>query len=146
MSMNTIDADLGDYKPAKCALWVTIGRATAGLKPWMLLIDAPTYTEKLMIHLVGSPTAYRVEKRFWTDYDENRVEYWAYLGDIPNSDTVYDKIIQAGEGAEIDNDDPSYNCQDYILDVLEELERLKIVSKRNSVYRENKWNLESKKE
>ncbi|GLA31865.1 hypothetical protein AnigIFM63326_010777 [Aspergillus niger] len=107
---------------ATCYLYVIIVPGDGELKHWILYIDAPTWTEKPMVHLVGSPTYYRVEARFLTRNDERRIIKRVNLCDIPNAQNVYDDIIDAGEWAEIDNQDPSYNSQIYILELLDDLE------------------------
>ncbi|CAK42517.1 hypothetical protein AlacWU_02471 [Aspergillus niger] len=113
---------------ATCYLYVIIVPGDGELKHWILCIDAPTWTEKPMVHLVGSPTYYRVEARFLTRNDERRIIKRVNLCDIPNAQNVYDDIIDAGEWAEIDNQDPSYNSQIYILELLDDLEHRGIVS------------------
>ncbi|KAI2971422.1 hypothetical protein CBS147323_2804 [Aspergillus niger] len=113
---------------ATCYLYVIIVPGDGELKHWILYIDAPTWTEKPMVHLVGSPTYYRVEARFLTRNDERRIIKRVNLCDIPNAQNVYDDIIDAGEWAEIDNQDPSYNSQIYILELLDDLEHRGIVS------------------
>ncbi|PYH55331.1 uncharacterized protein BO96DRAFT_413227 [Aspergillus niger CBS 101883] len=127
---------------ATCYLYVIIVPGDGELKHWILCIDAPTWTEKPMVHLVGSPTYYRVEARFLTRNDERRIIKRVNLCDIPNAQNVYDDIIDAGEWAEIDNQDPSYNSQIYILELLDDLEHRGIVSMNDPRYREGKIELE----
>ncbi|GCB27648.1 vegetative incompatibility protein HET-E-1 [Aspergillus awamori] len=140
-SEDSEDSDLSNGQPeenyiylddlptlATCYLYVIIVPGDGELKHWILYIDAPTWTEKPMVHLVGSPTYYRVEARFLTRNDERRIIKRVNLCDIPNAQNVYDDIIDAGEWAEIDNQDPSYNSQIYILELLDDLEHRGIVS------------------
>ena len=129
-----------------CYVYVAILPGDGVLKHWMLYIDAPTYTEKPIIHLVGSPDSYRVETRFLTDEDEDNFIDRVNLCDIPNRQGVYDAIINAGERARVNNQGPSYNSQVYILRLLRTLEKRRIVSNKDPKYKEAKKKLKRKQQ
>lgn len=67
-----------------------------------------------------------------------------YLCDVPNS--KINAIVRAAENTTIHNEIPGYNCQDYVLDLLDALQEEGIVSRNDANYRKNRKTVESKQE
>jgi len=55
-------------------------------------------------------------------------------------------IKDAAETAVIHNESPGYNCQDYVLDLLDDLEEKNIIDGNNANYRKNKGAVTGKQE
>ncbi|KAJ9214762.1 hypothetical protein DTO166G4_3594 [Paecilomyces variotii] len=94
-------------------------------KHWALFIDGPTHTDKTILNIMGSSTRYRFEMRTSNPRQEQNLLELFYLCDVDTSRT--NTIKHIAENAVIHNEYPGYNCQDYVLDVLEELESRGIV-------------------
>ena len=55
-------------------------------------------------------------------------------------------IKEAGKNAVIHNESPGYNCQDYVIELLDELEAQGIIDGENGEYENRKENVKSKQE
>ncbi|KAJ9195208.1 hypothetical protein DTO164E3_6969 [Paecilomyces variotii] len=95
-------------------------------KHWALFIDGPTNADKTILNIMGSSTRYRFEMRTSNPRQEQNLLELFYLCDIDTSRISAIKHIAENEVV-IHNEYPGYNCQDYVLEVLEELESRGIV-------------------
>lgn len=57
-----------------------------------------------------------------------------------------DAIKDAAQNAPIHNEYPGYNCQDYVLDLLDDLEEKGIIDKKDKKYQQKKEIVKSKQE
>lgn len=55
-------------------------------------------------------------------------------------------IEDAAENMTIHNEAPGYNCQDYVLELLDDLEERGFIDKEDADYRKNRMALERKQE
>lgn len=105
-------------------------------KHWSLFIDGPTDAEQTIVHIMGSSTNYRFDKRESNARKSAALSELIYLCDVPNSKTTM--IIEVAEKAPIHNEFPGYNCQDYVLDLLDDLEGRRIINGNDSNYKNQK--------
>ncbi|BCS00209.1 uncharacterized protein AKAW2_50550A [Aspergillus luchuensis] len=113
-------------------------------KHWSLFIDGPTDPEKIILHIMGSSTRYRFEMRNSNArYSATLIEL-VYLCHVDNS--KINAIKDAAQKMTIPNEHPGYNCQDYILELLDQLEEEKIIDRSNASYKRNRKKVEDKQE
>ncbi|KAK2817688.1 hypothetical protein FQN49_007960 [Arthroderma sp. PD_2] len=113
-------------------------------KHWSLFVDGPTDNDKFIFHIMGSSTRYRFEMR---KSDANKSASLVEL--IKLCDVDFSKIgiiQQAAENAVIHNEYPGYNCQDYVLELLGDLENQGCVDGKDPSYKKQKQLAKSKQE
>ncbi|KAF4235220.1 hypothetical protein CNMCM8980_003605 [Aspergillus fumigatiaffinis] len=130
--------------PSTSGLYVAIYEDGGVYKHWSLFIDGPTALEKTIVHIVGSSTRYRFQERNSNARESASLVEMVYLCDVPNS--KINAIVRAAEKTIIHNEFPGYNCQDYVLDLLDALEEEGIVSPNDANYKKNRKTVESKQE
>ncbi|KAI2844078.1 hypothetical protein CBS147321_7948 [Aspergillus niger] len=113
-------------------------------KHWSLFIDGPTDPEKTILHIMGSSTRYRFEMRNSNARNSTTLLELVYLCHVDNS--KISAIKDAAQEITIHNEAPGYNCQDYILELLDELEEKKIIDRSNASYKRNRKKVEDKQE
>lgn len=125
-------------------LYVAIYNDGGVYKHWSLFIEGPTDLEKTILHIMGSSTRYRFEMRNSNARDSATLFELVYLCHVDNS--KISAIKDAARNMVIHNEAPGYNCQDYILELLDELEEKKIVDRSNASYKRNRQKVEGKQE
>lgn len=125
-------------------LYVAIYDDGGVYKHWSLFIDGPTDDEKIILHIMGSSTRYRFDKRNSNARESASLVEMVYLCDVQNS--KIDAITDAAENATIHNEFPGYNCQDYILELLDDLEEKGIINRNDAGYKRNRKTVEGKQE
>lgn len=130
--------------PSTSGLHVAIYDDGGVYKHWGLFIDGPTKSEKIILHIVGSSTRYRFDKRESNARESASLVEMVYLCDV--YDSKIGPIKDAAEKATIHNEAPGYNCQDYILELLDDLEEKGIINCNDAKYKKNRENVESKQE
>ncbi|EFE42344.1 hypothetical protein TRV_02950 [Trichophyton verrucosum HKI 0517] len=118
-----------------------------GIKHWSLFIDAEEKPAKTLIHLLGARQRYFRDVRTPTPSDARNsgsvVELCA-LCEIDADKT--EAIKNIAWGTPVRNEELDYSCQDFVLDVLEGLERADIVDAGNPDYQRNKGIVKAKRE
>jgi hypothetical protein len=76
--------------------------------------------------------------------ESTRLAEMVYLCDVDASDIP--AIKDAAENAVIHNESPGYNCQDYVLELLDALEEHGIIDNSDANYITNRETLEGKQE
>lgn len=130
--------------PSTSGLHVAIYNDGGVYKHWSLFIDGPTDLEKTILHIMGSSTRYRFEMRNSNARNSASLLELVYLCHVDNSKV--NAIKDAARNMTIHNEAPGYNCQDYILELLDELEEKNIVDRRNPSYKNNRQKVEGKQE
>lgn len=127
-------------------LHVAIHENDSGVyKHWSLFIDGPTDTEKIELNIKGSSTSYYFEMMESSNARESAsLLELIHLYDADAS--TIGVIKDAGRNATIHNEYPGYNCQDYVLELLDELEAKGIIDGKDAKYRKNRKIVESKQE
>ncbi|KAB8212860.1 hypothetical protein BDV33DRAFT_186010 [Aspergillus novoparasiticus] len=130
--------------PSTSGLHVAIYDDGGVYKHWSLFLDGPTDLEKIILHIMGSSTRYRFEMRNSNARNSSSLLELVYLCHVDNS--KINDIKDAAQKMTIHNEAPGYNCQDYILELLDELEEKNIVDRRNQSYKSNRKKVEDKQE
>lgn len=131
--------------PSPVGLHVAIYKEDEGVyKHWGLFVDGPTKDEKIVFQIEGSSTRFRFEREFSNPRTSEGLLELIYLCHVPVDNIG--AIDQAAEGATIHNEYPGYNCQDYVLELLGDLERKGLIDGGDVRYRKQKDLVESKQE
>lgn len=93
---------------------------------------------------MGSSTRYRFETRNSDARQSNSLVELVYLCDVDPS--KISAIKDAAKNAVIHNEYPGYNCQDYVLELLDDLEGKGIIDRNHANYTQNKEYLKGKQE
>nr|POE61838.1 hypothetical protein CFP56_73142 [Quercus suber] len=111
-------------------------------KHWTLFYDGPSDEEKFIFNIMGSSTRYRYEKR---QSDARASATLLELVTICRVDVSKLSIIEdLAQTAEIHNEAPGYNCQDYVLELLDALENNDVINGQDKKYRKSRAILEAK--
>lgn len=113
-------------------------------KHWALFIDGPTDPEKIILNIMGSSTRYRFEMRNSNAREEAALLELVYLCHVDNS--KINAITDVAQEITIHNEAPGYNCQDYILQLLDELEEKEVLDHGDTSYIQNRKKIEDKQE
>ncbi|KAE8153563.1 hypothetical protein BDV25DRAFT_149090 [Aspergillus avenaceus] len=105
-------------------LHVAIYENEGVFKHWTLLVTGSTH-ETIILNIMGSSTRYRFEMRGPDERESRDIIEMIHLCDVDASATG--AIIDAAENLEIHNEFPGYNYQDYVLDLLDDLENRGII-------------------
>ncbi|GAD97700.1 conserved hypothetical protein [Paecilomyces variotii No. 5] len=113
-------------------------------KHWALFIDSPSDADKTILNIMGSSGRYRFEMRTSNARQEQHLMELFYLCDVDVSHMNTVKNI--AEGAVIHNEYPGYNCQDYVLELLDEMESKGIIDVEETAYVQRKDELKLRQE
>ncbi|GJP97641.1 hypothetical protein CBS147343_6682 [Aspergillus niger] len=131
--------------PQTSGLHVAIFQNHDGVyKHWGLFLDGPTKLEKTVFQIMGSSTRYYFEKLNSDARESADLLGLVHLCDVANSHA--NAIEDAAENMTIHNEAPGYNCQDYVLELLDDLEERGFIDKEDADYRKNRMALERKQE
>ncbi|CAG8029917.1 unnamed protein product [Penicillium salamii] len=125
-------------------LYVAIYRDEGVYKHWGLFIDGPTENQRLVLHVEGSSTRFRFDRKFSNARSSQRLSELIHLCDVPISNIA--AIDQAAEQAPIHNQYPGYNCQDYVLELLDDLETRRLINGMDAMYKRQKALVAGKQE
>ncbi|KAM5430995.1 hypothetical protein McanMca71_006585 [Microsporum canis] len=93
---------------------------------------------------MGSSTRYRYEMRDSNARDSKTLVELIHLCDVDTSQ--FDAIKEAAETAIIHNEHSGYNCQDYVLELLDALEDRGCIDGNDTAYQERKETVKAKQE
>lgn len=113
-------------------------------KHWSLFVNGPTDAEQTVLHIMGSSTNYRFEMRASDARKSATLSELIYLCDVPIAKVT--SIKEAARQAPIHNEYPGYNCQDYVLDLLDDLEGKRIINGNDANYKKKKEVVKSRQE
>lgn len=113
-------------------------------KHWSFFIDGPTEAEKIILHAMGSSTRYRFEMRNSNARESATLFEMVHICDVDPS--MIRAIKDTAKKAVIHNESPGYNCQDYVLELLDALEEKDIIDGNNADYKRKKRALKGKQE
>lgn len=125
-------------------LYVAIYKDEGVYKHWSLFVDGPTNAEKTILHIMGSSTRYRFEMRNSDAKSSASLSELISLCDVPVSKVG--AVKEAASKAPIHNEYAGYNCQDYVLDLLDDLEAKNIIDGKDAAYKKKKEVVKSKQE
>ncbi|KAL4914311.1 hypothetical protein BDW62DRAFT_145115 [Aspergillus aurantiobrunneus] len=116
-----------------------------GIMHWSLYIEAENSADKTVVHVIGARQRYFPQIR--TPSDARNSTSLIELCPLCEIDaTKIEAVKNIAYETPIRNDEADYSCQDFVLDVLERLERQLIVNRANSDYRRNKAALSAKRQ
>ncbi|OJD16821.1 hypothetical protein AJ78_03064 [Emergomyces pasteurianus Ep9510] len=131
--------------PSTAGLNVAIYNDTGVYKHWLLFIDGPTEAEKFILQAMGSSGQYRFEMENLDAHKLLNLSEMVHLCDVDTSEIS--AITDAAKTAiVIRNEYPGYNCQDYVLDLLDGLEEKNIIDAKDENYRKSKEIVKGKQE
>lgn len=117
-------------------LYVAIYKDEGVYKHWGLFIDGPTENQQIVLHVEGSSTRFRFDRKFSNPRYSTKLYELIHLCSVPISNIA--AIDQAAEQAPIHNQYPGYNCQDYVIELLNDLERRRLINGRDANYQGQK--------
>jgi len=124
-------------------LYVAVYTGTV-YKHWSIYMDGALEEDKTILHIMGSSGNYRFETRNHDPRRSARLIELLHLSDVAVSKVG--AIKEIAQNMTIHNNAPGYNCQDYVLDVLDELESESIIDDKDAGYKTKKKNLKAKQE
>lgn len=130
--------------PSSVSLYVAIHDDGGIYKHWSLFIDGPSASDKTIFQAMGSSGRYRFETensnpRLW----ETLAELF-YVCDVDESDTI--AVKNTAKQVPIRDESPSWNCQDYVLDLLDALEEGRVIEGEDAGYQRRKSDLRRKQD
>lgn len=130
--------------PSIVGLYVAISEGEGVFKHWALFIDGPTNQERIVLQVEGSSTRFRFERKISNARTSSELLELIPLCDVPTANIA--AIDHAAGEAPIHNEHPGYNCQDYVLELLDEIEARGLVDGGNMEYKKQKAHVNSKQE
>lgn len=94
-------------------------------KHWSLFIEGEKDADKNLFHAVGSQCHFRFEEQQSDARNSKSISELFAICEIDGSRVQ--AVRNIAKAVPIRNDDPTWNCQDYVLDLLDELENNNIV-------------------
>ncbi|KAI9043717.1 uncharacterized protein KD926_003067 [Aspergillus affinis] len=113
-------------------------------KHWGLFIDGPTAEQKIDLQVEGSTNRFRFDRKL-----ENALTTDGIVGLIPLCEVPLSSIgaiDQAAAEAPIHNPYTGYNCQDYVVDLLDSLEEMELTNGKDAKCQASKSLVLSKQE
>ena len=105
-------------------------------KHWAMFVDGPT---KTVLNALGSSTRYYFDTSTADPRASPDLLELIHMSDV--SIRNISTIQQIAESLPIRNEYPGYNCQDYVLELLDELEVKQIIDGTNMIYKGKKMEL-----
>lgn len=130
--------------PSTIGLYVAIYHNDGVYKHWSLFVDGPKDDEKFRLHVMGSSQRYRFEMRTSDARKSASLAELIHLYDVDISKVG--PIKTAARNAVIHNEFAGYNCQDYVLELLDDLEKKDIIDGADASYRRKKGIVKAKQE
>lgn len=125
-------------------LFITIYEDDGVFKHWAIFIDADKAEDKTILQVMGSDGRFRYEPNASDARDLPGLLELHFLCavDVSKIDTIKDIAAKSP----VQNEIKGWNCQDYVFDVLEVLERKGAVNAHDGTYRRQKNCLKGKQE
>ncbi|KAK2846321.1 hypothetical protein FQN49_005845 [Arthroderma sp. PD_2] len=109
-----------DTRPMQVSIYAAIFDDGCVFKHWALFVDGPTPSTKLILNTMGSESRFRYEQRTANAREDETLLELHRICDIDASKVP--DIAGIAEKVPIRNDIPSWNCQDFVFDVVNALE------------------------
>ncbi|CDM34105.1 unnamed protein product [Penicillium roqueforti FM164] len=108
------------------SIYVAISASEGVYKHWGVFIDAPREEDKMFLQVAGSDGRFRYE--------------------LETTDVRQSERLTVASQATVHNEIRGWNCQDYVLDLLEALEKEGMVNGKDAGYKKQKGLLHGKQE
>ncbi|KAJ5486972.1 hypothetical protein N7530_001272 [Penicillium desertorum] len=126
------------------SIYVAISISDGVYKHWGVFIDAPGEKDKIFLQVAGSDGRFRYEMETTDVRQSERLVELLHLYDVDVAKINSIKTIASQ--VTVHNDIRGWNCQDYVLDLLEALEKEAIVNSKDAGYKTQKDLLQGKQE
>lgn len=126
------------------SIYVAIYNDGGVYKHWGLFIDEPQEADKMLLHVKGSDGRFRYEPEARDARRSASLVELVYLCGV--NVTKISAIKSAASKVIVHNEVRGWNCQDYVLDLLDALEKEAIVSNQDAGYRNQKILVRGKQE
>lgn len=113
-------------------------------KHWSLFIEGEQDADKFLLHAVGSKGRFRFEERNANARQSHSISDVFQLCDVDTS--LVGRVKEIARAVPIRNNVEVWNCQDYVLDLLELLEEANVVPRENARYQTRKKELKLKQD
>jgi hypothetical protein len=130
--------------PSTISLYVAIYNDGGVYKHWSLFLDGPKKADKRIFHVMGSDGNFRYDTKNTNARRSQSLLELVYLGEVKASDA--DRIEDIARRLPVQNNMSGWNCQDYVLDLLEALEEAGIIDGEDSNYKGKKDTVRGKQE
>ncbi|KAJ5107477.1 hypothetical protein N7456_004152 [Penicillium angulare] len=114
-------------------IYVALYEDDGAYKHWRLFVDGPTQHEKKILQVMGSSQRYYLDPLNIDARDLPQLLEMIHICDVPTA--KIESIEKAGAEAVVHNEFPGYNCQDYVLELLDELEARQIINGGDANYK-----------
>jgi hypothetical protein len=126
------------------SIYVAISISDGVYKHWGVFIDVPGEEDKIFLQVAGSDGRFRYEMETTDVRQSERLVELIHIYDVDVAKINSIKTI-AGQ-VTVHNEIRGWNCQDYVLDLLEALEQEAIVDSKDGVYQTQKDSIRGKQE
>ncbi|KGO70380.1 hypothetical protein PITC_014930 [Penicillium italicum] len=126
------------------SICVAISASEGVYKHWGVFIDAPREEDKVFLQVAGSDGRFRYELETRDVRQSERLVELLPLYDVNVAEI--NSIKTVASQVTIHNEIRGWNCQDYVLDLLEALEKEAIVNSEDARYKKQKDLLHRKQE
>ncbi|KAJ5468089.1 hypothetical protein N7475_005841 [Penicillium sp. IBT 31633x] len=125
-------------------IYVAISLGDGVYRHWGLFIDAPQDEDKILLQAAGSDSRFRYESEMKDSRNSEGLVELIPLCDVDLAEITCIKTIASQ--VTIHNDIRGWNCQDYVLDLLEALEKQQVVDSKDTTYQKQKRLVSSRQE
>ncbi|KAJ5499598.1 hypothetical protein N7453_008649 [Penicillium expansum] len=126
------------------SIYVAISASEGVYKHWGIFIDGPREKDKIFLQVAGSDGRFRYELETRDVRQSERLVELLPLYDVNVAEI--NSIKTVASQVTIHNEVRGWNCQDYVLDLLEVLEKESIVNSKDARYKRQKDLLHGKQE
>ncbi|KAJ6187910.1 hypothetical protein N7519_002818 [Penicillium mononematosum] len=126
------------------SIYVAISISDGVYKHWGVFIDAPGEEDKFFLQVAGSDGRFRYEMETTDVRQSERLVELIHLYDVDVA--KIDSIKTIASQVTVHNEIRGWNCQDYVLDLLEALEQEAIGNSKDAGYKTQKDFLQGKQE
>lgn len=141
----TLLAALSSWKmPSTVEIYAALYDNQAFFKHWAFIIDIDGAEADVVLHAVGCEGQFRFETKDSNVRNSKSLAELVYIATIPESQV--EKVKEVAQNLPIRNDVNVWNCQDYVLDLLDALEQEAILDKNDGRYKNRKTALRGKQD
>ncbi|OQE47429.1 hypothetical protein PENCOP_c001G07666 [Penicillium coprophilum] len=125
-------------------IYAAISTSDGVYKHWGIFIDAPQEEDKVLLQVTGSDGRFRYELEIRDVRQSKKLLELLPLYDMDVA--KIDSIKSVASQVTVHNEIRGWNCQDYVLDLLEALEKEGIGNSKDASYKKQKNLLHGKQE
>ncbi|KAJ5835184.1 hypothetical protein N7447_001210 [Penicillium robsamsonii] len=126
------------------SIYASISNSDGVYKHWGVFINAPRDEDKVLLQVTGSDGRFRYELETRDVRQSEKLVELLPLYDVDVAKTNTIKTVASQ--VTVHNEIRGWNCQDYVLDLLEALEKEAIVNSKDESYKKQKDLLHGKQE